>query len=42
MHMPSDAVEAQLEEDVKKHQATLTGTAKEKQAGFWLVLMCFC
>jgi len=34
MHMPSDTAEVQLEEDATKYEATLTGTAKEKQAGF--------
>ena len=40
MHMCSGTLEAQLDEDVKKHEATLEGTSKQNQAAFWPVSVC--
>jgi hypothetical protein len=38
--MCSGTLEAQLDEDVKKHEATLEGTSKLNQAAFWPVSVC--
>ena len=40
MHMCSGTLEAQLDEDVKKHEAALEGTSKQNQAAFWPVSVC--
>ena len=40
MHMCSGTLGAQLDEDVKKHEATLEGISKQNQAAFWPVSVC--